>query len=210
MREPSNTRDRILTTGANLLSQAGLSGVTIGSLAELSSMSKSGLFAHFKSKDELQIALLGRTAEIANSHIIAPSFAVEQGLPRLKALVQRWLGWTRRAGLDGGCPVAAGLFELDDAPGPVRERLLEMETSWRQLLVQLTQEAVQLGHLRRGLDAEQFVWELCSIYLGHHVSLRFVNDPKADKRAAVAFTALIRRALPASANSNREPTGKRK
>ena len=204
----TTTRDRILDTGANLLSQAGLSGVTVGALAELSGMSKSGLFAHFRSKEELQIQLLERAAEIANKHVVAPAFAAQPGLPRLKALVQNWFGWTRHAGLDGGCPVAAGMFELDDAPGPVRKRLLQMETFWRQLLVQLTQEAVQLGHLQSGLDAEQFVWELCGIYLSHHASLRFVNDPQADKRAAIAFQALIQRARLGMANKSK-PSRKR-
>ena len=158
-------------------------------------MSKSGLFAHFRSKDELQIKLLEHTARIASDHVVGPAFAVEEGLPRLRALVERWLGWTRHAGLEGGCPVAAGMFELDDSSGPLRERLLEMESYWRGLLLQLTREAVDHGHLRSDLDREQFVWELCGIYLSHHASLRFIRDPESDARAGVAFEALLERAL---------------
>ena len=192
----SASRDRILDTGSNLLSLSGLGGITLGTLADRSGMSKSGLFAHFRSKDELQIKLLEHTASIASDHVVGPAFTAEEGLPRLRALVERWLGWTRHAGLEGGCPVAAGIFELDDSSGPVRECLLAMETYWRGLLLQLTRKAVDRGHLRRDLDREQFVWELCGIYLSHHASLRFIRDPKSDARAGAAFEGLLERALP--------------
>ncbi len=102
-------------------------------------MSKSGLFAHFRSKDEVQIALLRHTAEVANQHVVAPAMRAAEGLPRLKALITNWLGWSTKAGLRGGCPVAAALFELDDAEGPVRDQVAEMETHWRGLLTQMVQ-----------------------------------------------------------------------
>jgi AcrR family transcriptional regulator len=194
MKKSISTRSRILEEGTNLLSVSGLSGVTIGALAEQTGMSKSGLFAHFGSKEEVQLALLENTARIAEKHVVAPALRAKEGLPRLKALVRNWLGWTSRAGLAGGCPVAAGIFELDDSDGPVRKRLLQMESSWREFLGQHVKRAVQLGHLRRALDVEQFVWELCGIYLTHHASVRFVRDPKADARARTAFAALLERA----------------
>jgi AcrR family transcriptional regulator len=203
------TKERILDSGANLLSKAGMTGVTVGSLAELTGMSKSGLFAHFKSKDELQIRLLERSIEIAAKHVIAPSMAAPEGLPRLKALVQNWLGWSQKAGLDGGCPVAAGLFELDDDEGPVRDCLLQMESKWRNLLGQMVKRAIELGQLRHELDVDQFVWELCGIYLSHHASLRFVRDKKADVRAATAFEALLARATPV-AKINQETARRRR
>ena len=192
----SPARDRILVSGSNLLSHAGLSGVTLAALAHQAGMSKSGIFAHFKSKNDLQIQLLDRTAQIAQEHVVAPAFQVEEGLPRLLALVKRWMGWTRHAGLEGGCAVAAGMFELDDQSGPVRDKLLLLEEFWRNLLVDLTKRAVELQHLREGVDVEQFVWEICGIYLSHHISLRFLNDPQADTRAARALDGLIERAHP--------------
>ncbi len=192
----SPTRSRILEHGTNLLSTSGLSGITIGTLAEQTGMSKSGLFAHFGSKEEVQLELLQNTAQIAGQHVIAPAMRAAEGLPRLKALVKNWLGWTSRAGLSGGCPVAAGIFELDDTEGPVRERLFQMEQSWRGLLAQQVLRAIELKHLRTDLDVEQFVWELCGIYLSHHASVRFVRDKHADTRAQVAFDALLARALP--------------
>jgi hypothetical protein len=119
------------------------------------------------------------------------------GLPRLRALVENWLGWTTRAGLRGGCPVAAALFELDDVETEARGEVLAMEARWRGLLSQLTQEAIGAGDLRSDLDVPQFVWELCGIYLSHHASHRFLRDADAGARAAVALDALIERARPA-------------
>ena len=204
------TQDHILDTGANLLSKVGLSGVTVGSLAELTSMSKSGLFAHFKSKDVLQIHLLERSADIAAKYVILPSMSAPEGIDRLRTLVHHWLGWGREAGLDGGCPVAAGMFELDDREGPVRDRLLQMESKWRDLLAQLVRRAIELGQLRSDLDVDQFVWELCGIYLSHHASLRFVRDRNANNRAATAFEALLARAIPACNSPQRTVSRRRK
>jgi AcrR family transcriptional regulator len=192
----ASTRDRILQQGLALMSQAGLGGVTLGVLAEQVGMSKSGLFAHFKSKEEVQVELLTHTAAFANEHVLMPAMATAEGLPRLRALVRNWFGWAQRAGLPGGCPVAAGLFEYDDIEGRVRDKILELESIWRYTLIGLVQRAVDLEHLRRDLDVEQFVWELCAIYLGHHAAHRFLRSADADARAQTAFKALLDRAMP--------------
>ena len=159
------------------MSQSGLAGVTLGVLAEQVGMSKSGLFAHFRSKEDVQIELLTHMAEFAQGHVVAPSMAAAEGLPRLQALVGNWFGWAQRAGLPGGCPVAAGLFEFDDVECRVRNKILEMESDWRRLLTQLVQRAVEIGHLRRDLDVEQFVWESCGIYLGITRRIAFCGRP---------------------------------
>jgi hypothetical protein len=119
----------------------------------------------------------------------------------LGALVRNWFGWAQRAGLPGGCPVAAGLFEFDDVEGRVRNKILELEGRWRRLLTELVQRAVSLGHLRGDLDVVQFVWELSGIYLGHHAAHRFLRAADADLRAQVAFQALVDRATPVSTKS---------
>jgi AcrR family transcriptional regulator len=191
-----STRERILDQGLALMSQSGLEGVTLGVLADQVGMSKSGLFAHFRSKEEVQIRLLEHTAEVGVAHIIAPSMKEPEGLPRLKALVRNWLGWAARAGLPGGCPVAAGMFEFDDVEGPIRNKILEMEAEWRGLLTKTVTESIALGHLRSDLDVAQFVWELCGIYLSHHAAQRFLKSPDADRRARTAFEALLKRAAP--------------
>jgi AcrR family transcriptional regulator len=193
------TRERILEQGLALMSQSGLTGVTLGVLAGQVGMSKSGLFAHFRSKEDVQIALLEHMARFAEAHVVEPALRAPEGLPRLKALVGHWLGWAERAGLPGGCPVAAGLFEFDDEEGAVRNQILQMERHWRSLLKQLVQQSIDRGHLRKDLDIDQFVWELCGIYLGHHAAHRFLRAGDADRRARVAFQALLDRALPVPA-----------
>jgi AcrR family transcriptional regulator len=190
------TRQRILDSGLDLMSEVGVSGVTLGVLAADIGLSKSGLFAHFRSKEALQIALLRQTAQAAGAAVVTPAMEAPPGLRRLGALVRLWLGWTARAGLRGGCPVAAALFELDDLDGEVRAEVVAMEAHWRGLLAQLTRDAVARGELRADLDVEQFIWELCGIYLSHHASSRFLRDPQADQRAASAFRDLLSRSEP--------------
>src|ERR1700688_1875098 len=134
-----STRERILKQGLALMSQAGLSGVTLGVLPDQVGMSKSGLFAHFRSKEEVQIGLLGYMDQVGRASFIQPAMNASEGLPRLTALVQGWCGWAQRAGLPGGCPVAAGLFEFDDIESPVRDKILAMEGQWRAFLTELVQ-----------------------------------------------------------------------
>ena len=190
------------------MSKNGLSGVTLGVLADQVGMSKSGLFAHFKSKEEVQIGLLEHTQQVGNTLIIQPAMKAPEGLPRLRALVKNWFGWTKRAGLPGGCPIAAAMFELDDIQGPVRDWVLAQENQWRGFLKSLVLEAMKLGHFKTELDADQFVWELNGIYLAHHVAYRFVKARDADQRAKTAFEALLARALPEEKTRNpKSPSG---
>lgn len=196
MKKTNLTRERILEKGLALMSQVGLRGVTLGVLAHQVGMSKSGLFAHFKSKDEVQIELLEYTLRYGHPYIIEPAMREPEGLPRLKVLVSNWLGWAPRSGLPGGCPVAAGMFEFDDIESPVRDKLQEMEIAWRHFLHELVQSAIALGHLRSDIDVEQFVWELFGIYLAHHTSQRFLRLPNADHRGMLAFESLVVRSLP--------------
>jgi len=190
------TRDRILDTGLDLLSASGFAGVTIGLLANQVGMSKSGLFAHFKSKEEIDIALLERMAEVAHKRVVVPAMRAQEGLPRLTALVENWLGWSTKAGLVGGCPAAAGMFELDDAGGPVRDKLLDLEKRWDKILKLIIDESIAAGELRKDLDVEQFIWELMGIYLNHHASRRFMRSRDADMRAKKAFQGLVERSTP--------------
>lgn len=203
MATANTTRQRILDAGLAMASQSGLESVTLGVLASNVGMSKSGLFAHFHSKEAVQLSLLEHSDRFAVPVVIEPAMKAPEGLPRLKALVTNWFGWAPRAGLPGGCPVAAGLFEYDDVEGQVHDKIQEIETRWRRLLSTLTAQAMQKGQLSRDLDIDQFVWELFGIYLSHHVSARFLKSPDADKRAETAFAALLTRA-------GAEETGKRK
>ncbi|HEX3971936.1 MAG TPA: TetR family transcriptional regulator [Stellaceae bacterium] len=189
-----DTKARLLEAGLDMLSQYGLSGLSLGRVAEATGLSKSGLFAHIRSKDQLEIALLDAGTELARGTVVAPAMQAAPGLARLRALIDGWLGWSTSAGLSGGCPVAAALFELDDRPGPVRDHVAMLEERWRSLLTDLTMEAAARNELRQDLDVAQFVWELCGIYLSHHTASRFLHDPLAGQRAHRAVDELIERA----------------
>jgi AcrR family transcriptional regulator len=197
------TKARLMEAGLDMLSQDGLSGLSIGRVAKAAGLSKSGLFAHVRSKEQLAIELLDAGTELARQTVVAPAMKTALGLTRLRTLIDGWLGWSARAGLSGGCPVAAALFELDDRPGPVRDHVAALEQRWRDLLASLTTEAVARGELRQNLDVEQFVWELCGIYLSHHAASRFLHDPLAEERARRAVDALIEYAGGAAAERKR-------
>lgn len=203
----SSTREKVISEGLQTLSQGGLASVTIGRLAEATSLSKSGLFAHFQSREALEIALLEAAAEAGRKHVVEPATLNPEGLPRLMAMVGLWFGWSARAGLRGGCPVAAGLFELDDVPGPVRDCVAALDAQWCELLRERVQQAIDLGHLHHDADGDQIVWELSGIYLAHHVSTRFHRDAGADQRAQTALIGLLRRSGADPANLQpAEPT----
>src|SRR5258708_23931599 len=187
------TRDRILDAGLDLLSASGFAGVTIGILANHVGMSKSGLFAHFKSKEDIDIALLELMVDVAHKHVVVPAMRAQEGLSRLTALAENWFGWSTKAGLVGGCPAAAGMFELDDVEGPVRDKLLELEKQLDKMLKQFVVSLVATGDLREDLDVDQFIWELIGIYLYHHASRRFMRNRDANMRAKKAFQGLIDR-----------------
>ena len=196
VKRAESTHQRILGRGLEIVSERGLAGVSLGELATRSEMSKSGLFAHFRSKEELQVELL-RAAEGALRREVALAMGEPEGLPRLRASVGRWLGWAARSGLPGGCPLYGAAFELDDAEeGPVRDFLTRSKGEWEGMLAGLVKRAAALGHLRGDVDAAQFVWQLEGIYLAHHVSQRLIRDPEADARALAAFEALVASSLP--------------
>jgi AcrR family transcriptional regulator len=197
MTKSETTHQRILWRGLEIVSERGLGGVSLGGLADRSGMSKSGLFAHFRSKEELQVELL-RAAEAAlRREVVDPVMDVPEDLPRLRALVGRWLGWAARSGLPGGCPLYAAAFELDDTEeGPVRDFLMVSKGEWSAMLEGLVRKAVELGHLSEDLDAAQFIWQLDGIYLSHHVSQRLMRAPEADERALTAFENLVASSLP--------------
>ena len=186
-----DTKQRIRAAGVALLSAEGLSGVSLGALAERARMSKSGLFAHYRSKDDLQIDLLLASTEISARVVVGPAMGAAPGLPRLEAIFGLWCGWSRRAGLPGGCPIAAALFELDDLSGPVRQTVVDLEARWRGLLAGFVRGAIEAGHLPETLDVDQVVWEMTGIYLAHHAAMRLVRAADADDRAQAAFSRLI-------------------
>lgn len=195
-----STHERILGRGLEIVSERGLAGVSLGALAGRAGMSKSGLFAHFRSKEELQIELLRAAERALRREVVAPTTEAPEGLPRLRALVRRWLGWASRSGLPGGCPLYGAAFELDDAgEGPVRDYLARSKGEWSGMLEGLVEQAIALGHLRGDVDAARFVWRLEGNYLAHHVSQRLMRDPGSDAHALAAFEDLVASSRPGRA-----------
>lgn len=182
-----------------LASRIGLGGLTIGRLAEDLKLSKSGLFAHFRSKETLQVQVLEAAGNRFIEKVVRPALRCPRGLPRLRSLFEGWLTWARSGPLPGGCLFVAASAELDDEPGPVRDRLVQLQKEWLEVLAEVVQTAVAEGHFRRQTDAEQFAHDLYGSMLGYHHAARLLRDRKADERVSHAFAALVRAARKRSA-----------
>ncbi len=193
MRRGDATREVIIEEAERLASRVGLGGLTIGSLAAQTALSKSGLFAHFGSKESLQLQVLEHTTERFTDEVVRPALKQPRGEPRLRALLENWLSWASGA---GGCLLVASAFELDDQPGPVRERLVRDQRDWLDTIAMIASGGITEGHLRPGLDTRQFAQDLEGVFLACHLSLRLLNDAEAAQRARRSLDALITAARP--------------
>jgi AcrR family transcriptional regulator len=183
------THQAILDRAAALASQVGLSGVTIGALADDLGLSKSGLFGHFRSKQALELQTLDHAAALFIEHTVRPALKAPRGEPRVRAIFERWLAWGKQ--LPGGCLFAAAAVELDDRPGPVRERLVQYQRDWLDTIANTVRTAVDEGHFKADTDCEQFAHDLYGVFLACYHAARLLRDPRAEKRARRAFAALI-------------------
>jgi len=186
------TREAILTHALGLATRIGFEGLTIGRLAEDLRMSKSGLFAHFRSKEALQLEILRMAGARMVETVVKPALSVPRGEARVRALFERWLAWEQSPSLPGGCPFMAASFELDDRPGPVRDFVVQNLRDWMDTLAGAARIAVQEGHFRADLDCEQFAHDCQGIGLAFVHASRLMRDPKAHTRADTAFAALLR------------------
>ena len=191
MGKGEQTRQAIVDEAFSLASQIGVSGLSIGVLAERRRMSKSGLFAHFGSKEELQLAVLRESQERFADAVLRPALSEPRGLPRLRAVFLNWLDWTRTANLPGGCVINSAAAEFDDQPGPLRDEVRRALLALRQTLTTLVARAVEVGDLRADTDVQQFVFEVSGIYQATHQARRMLDDPEAARRALAAFDRLV-------------------
>ncbi|HET9560048.1 MAG TPA: TetR/AcrR family transcriptional regulator [Actinomycetota bacterium] len=197
MNKGTETRQAVLDEAARVASRVGLGGLTIGTLAVSTQLSKSGLFAHFQSKESLQLQLLDHTRVRFIDMVIRPALAAPRGEPRVRELFRRWLAWDADA-LPGGCLFVAASAELDDQPGPVRDRLAQDQRDWMDTIAQVFRTGVAEGHFRPGADPAQFAYDLYGTMLAYHHASRLLDDPEAAARATRAFEALVAAARPAS------------
>lgn len=185
------TRQAILDRSVSLASAIGLEGLTIGALAEDLDLSKSGLFAHFRSKESLQIQTLEHAASRFADLVVRPALAAPRGEPRIRAAFRLWMDWPKRSGMPGGCLFVAAAAELDDRPGPVRDHLVAQQRQWLALLANVVRTAIAEGHFRADVDPEQFGQDLYGVMLACFLSHRLLEDPNAGRRARVAFENLV-------------------
>ena len=180
------TRQSILDRAVNLASLEGLEGLTIGRLAEELKMSKSGLFAHFGSKEELQLATIEAAAERYIREIFTPALQHPRGFPRLMAICESWLSYIRRGVFPGGCFFAAASFEFDSRPGLVQQRIRSLMDDWIGALERAIRMAQDEGHLRNDVDPSQLAFELNALFFGANFSFYLRNDEQAIERARLA------------------------
>lgn len=200
MGKGARTRATILTAAVETACIDGIGGLNLKPLADRVEMTKSGLYAHFGSKEALQVATLERAAELFQTHVVAPAKAEVAGLPRLEGVFERWLAWPGNAGLAGNCPFFAAVVEFDDHEGPVRERLVRLFRDFRQVVEQLVGSAVRHGHLRPGTEPAQFAHELLALSYAYHWAHGFMRDPAALARSRTSFARLVGRPVrPAAA-----------
>jgi AcrR family transcriptional regulator len=192
----ADTRQVILGRAAEVASLVGLEGLTIGSLAEELQLSKSGLFAHFQSKEALQVETLRFAAQLFIERVIRPALKVPRGEPRVRALFERWLEWGRADILQGGCLFVAASTELDDREGPARRELVRQQKEWLSLLATVAGGAVTEGHFQSKLDTRQFAHDVYGVMLAWHHARRLLRDPRAEERARRAFNVLVLAARP--------------
>lgn len=189
------TRDAIIDRAYGIACSTGLEGLSIGPLAQAVGMSKSGVFAHFGSREDLQLAVLYSAGERFTNHVLLPALKHRRGLPRLRAIVEAWFDWVRHTH-EGGCLYLAAVSEYDDRPGPIRDRLIEFEIRWRNELARAIQYAIDAGELLAETDAQQLAFEVYGLALIVHHDAGLFGYEAAQSRGKRAYERLIKSYAP--------------
>ena len=184
----TQTRERILDAALTIASREGLEGLTIGMLADALDMSKSGVFAHFGSREELQIAVIDEYARRFMDAVFFPAIR----LPRLRAMFENWLYRVQHVEIPNGCVFISGAVEFDDREGPVRDRMVLVNRGWQGEMRTAARQAIAAGHLQSDCDPEQLVFELYGFMLSLHHDARLLREPSAVQRARVSFVRAIK------------------
>ena len=186
------TRTAILRRAVDIASAEGLQGLTLGRLAESLGMSKSGLFAHFGSKEELQLATVEMARQIFIDQITRPALAAPRGMPRLWSIIDRWLAYIERGLYKGGCFFTAASFEFDSRRGPVRDRIAEIMREWIGALVRASELAQKAGHIESRVDATHLAFEIQSIAMGGHWASQLLDDRQSYSRSRALMLEKLR------------------
>ncbi len=184
------TREAILDAAGELARTVGFGGMTIGTLAAATQLSKSGLYAHFKSKESLQLQVLEHAKARFLREVVVPALGSPRGEPRVRAMFENKLHWNAQP---GGCIFVSAASELDDQPGAVRDRVVRDHLDWLDTLAEVCRTGVSEGHFRDEVDPEQLAFELDGVLLSYHTCRRLLDDGTAGSRARTAFESLLDR-----------------
>ncbi len=195
MGKGEQTRAQIIEHALELAKIVGLEGLSLGTLAESANLSKSGLFAHFKSKEALQLEVLETAVVLVTNEVIRPALAQPRGEARLRALFENYLRWIK-GGASSGCIFTALSHEYDDRPGAVRDRLVKALKDLHNVFTRVAKAASDAGYLRPDLDAEQFAFDFIGLMKAYEYNFKLLADAKAEDKARTAFEALIYRNQP--------------
>ena len=192
MHKGQQTKAAIVDAALGLATQIGLEGLSIGALAEVMRMSKSGVFAHFGSREELQISVIREYYTRFEDEVFYPALQHPKGMPRLKALFKNWMNRTS-VEIDSGCLFISGAVEFDDRPGPVRDALAGSVKTWLAAMNRAVVQAKEAGHLAQDVDEHQMAFEIHGLILALHYEARFLKTPGSVNRANTGFANILAR-----------------
>lgn len=190
MSKGDDTRERILDRAFRMASRNGLEGLSIGALATSLAMSKSGLFAHFGSKEELQLEVLRDAARRFEDTVLRPAFRAPRGTPRIRHLLENWVRWANSSEA-AGCVFVTAAVELDDKTGRTRDFVVEAQRQLLDAIARSATIAIDVGHFRHDLDGKQFAFEIYALLLGYHHAKRLLRDPRAEDALRAGFNRLL-------------------
>jgi len=192
LQKGQQTKAAIVDAALGLATQIGLEGLSIGALAEVTQMSKSGVFAHFGSREEMQISVVREYHQRFEEEVFFPSLGAERGLPRLRAMFANWMQRTS-VEIDSGCIYISGAVEFDDRPGPVRDALAWSVRTWHEAMKRAIAIAKEEGHIAAAVDEEQMLFEIHGLILALHYEARFLKNPGSIARAHAGFEHVLQR-----------------
>lgn len=189
MTKGTDTKNDIIKRGLDMASRLGLECITIGLLAKETNLSKSGLFSHFKSKENLQLEILKYAADDFSQKVIRPALKVTAGNARIKALVKNWIDWGNH--ITGGCIFVTAGIEYSDRPGKVRNLLIRQQEQWIDTLRRIADSAIKAGYFKTEIDTYQFAFDLYSLLLGFHYYHKLLDDKQIIQRQELALQQLL-------------------
>lgn len=198
LQKGQQTKAAIVEAALGLATHIGLEGLSIGALADVTGMSKSGVFAHFGSREELQISVVREYHVRFEQEVFYPALAAERGVARLRALFGNWMQRTSIE-IDSGCIYISGAVEFDDRDGPVRDALASSVRTWLVAMRRAIEQCVEQGELRADVNPEQILFEIHGLILALHYEARFLQTPGSIDRANTGFDNILARYGAASA-----------